>query len=71
MSSSGQSSTERSDSPKDPGEEPEAISFLGALRIPVSCGTRGDRDGGTSKVRAARLINREENKGKNPPSRLL
>ncbi|KAK2532693.1 Slc37a2, partial [Columba guinea] len=34
LSSSGQSSTDRSDSPKEPGEEPEAISFLGALRIP-------------------------------------
>ncbi|OPJ67464.1 sugar phosphate exchanger 2 [Patagioenas fasciata monilis] len=34
LSSSGRSSTDRSDSPKEPGEEPEAISFLGALRIP-------------------------------------
>ncbi|NXE29423.1 G6PT3 protein, partial [Ardeotis kori] len=30
----GQSSTDRSDSPKEPSEEPEAISFLGALQIP-------------------------------------
>uniref|UniRef100_A0A8C0FNQ3 Glucose-6-phosphate exchanger SLC37A2 n=1 Tax=Bubo bubo TaxID=30461 RepID=A0A8C0FNQ3_BUBBB len=34
LSISGQSSTDRSDSPKEPAEEPEAISFLGALRIP-------------------------------------
>ncbi|KFP85971.1 Sugar phosphate exchanger 2, partial [Apaloderma vittatum] len=34
LSISGQSSTARSDSPKEPAEEPEAISFLGALRIP-------------------------------------
>ncbi|KFR16516.1 Sugar phosphate exchanger 2, partial [Opisthocomus hoazin] len=31
---SGHSSVDRSDSPKEPAEEPEAISFLGALRIP-------------------------------------
>jgi len=36
--SSGHSSADRSDSPKEPAEEPEAISFLGALRIPVSRG---------------------------------
>ncbi|NXL54059.1 G6PT3 protein, partial [Podilymbus podiceps] len=30
----GQSSAGRSDSPKEPAEEPEAISFFGALRIP-------------------------------------
>uniref|UniRef100_A0A663LTC5 Glucose-6-phosphate exchanger SLC37A2 n=1 Tax=Athene cunicularia TaxID=194338 RepID=A0A663LTC5_ATHCN len=34
LSISGQSSTDCSDSPKEPAEEPEAISFLGALRIP-------------------------------------
>uniref|UniRef100_A0A8C8BKJ3 Glucose-6-phosphate exchanger SLC37A2 n=1 Tax=Otus sunia TaxID=257818 RepID=A0A8C8BKJ3_9STRI len=34
LSLSGQSSMDRSDSPKEPAEEPEAISFLGALRIP-------------------------------------
>ncbi|NXN45575.1 G6PT3 protein, partial [Rhinoptilus africanus] len=34
LSTSGQSSTDRSDSPKEPVEEPEAISFLGALQIP-------------------------------------
>lgn len=39
LSISGQSSADRSDSPKEPAEEPEAISFLGALRIPVSRGT--------------------------------
>lgn len=33
---SGRSYTDRCDSPKEPAEEPEAISFLGALRIPVS-----------------------------------
>lgn len=38
LSTSGQSSTDRPDSPKEAAEEPEAISFLGALRIPVSCG---------------------------------
>ncbi|XP_069737874.1 glucose-6-phosphate exchanger SLC37A2-like, partial [Phaenicophaeus curvirostris] len=31
---SGQSSGDHSNSPKEPAEEPEAISFLGALRIP-------------------------------------
>ncbi|XP_010139094.1 PREDICTED: sugar phosphate exchanger 2-like, partial [Buceros rhinoceros silvestris] len=31
---SGRSYTDRCDSPKEPAEEPEAISFLGALRIP-------------------------------------
>lgn len=39
LSTSGQSSAGRSDSPKEPAEEPKAISFLGALRIPVSHGT--------------------------------
>uniref|UniRef100_A0A8C0AWA6 Glucose-6-phosphate exchanger SLC37A2 n=1 Tax=Buteo japonicus TaxID=224669 RepID=A0A8C0AWA6_9AVES len=34
LSISGQSSTDHSDSPTEPAEEPEAISFLGALRIP-------------------------------------
>uniref|UniRef100_A0A672VAD5 Glucose-6-phosphate exchanger SLC37A2 n=1 Tax=Strigops habroptila TaxID=2489341 RepID=A0A672VAD5_STRHB len=34
LSTSGQSSTDRLDSPKEAAEEPEAISFLGALRIP-------------------------------------
>ncbi|NXK00827.1 G6PT3 protein, partial [Corythaixoides concolor] len=34
LSSSGQSGTNGSDGPKEPTEEPEAISFLGALRIP-------------------------------------
>ncbi|NWQ90458.1 G6PT3 protein, partial [Burhinus bistriatus] len=34
LSISGQSSADRSDSPKEPIEEPEAISFVGALRIP-------------------------------------
>ncbi|XP_009696174.1 PREDICTED: sugar phosphate exchanger 2, partial [Cariama cristata] len=34
LSISGQSSANRSDGPKEPAEEPEAISFLGALRIP-------------------------------------
>ncbi|NXN72564.1 G6PT3 protein, partial [Himantopus himantopus] len=34
LSISGQSSVDRSASPKEPAEEPEAISFLGALRIP-------------------------------------
>ncbi|NXX20280.1 G6PT3 protein, partial [Podargus strigoides] len=34
LSISGQSRADRSDSPKEPAEEPEAISFLGALRIP-------------------------------------
>ena len=38
LSISGQSSADRSDGPKEPAEEPEAISFLGALRIPVSHG---------------------------------
>lgn len=33
---SDQSYTDHCDSPKEPAEEPEAISFLGALRIPVS-----------------------------------
>ncbi|NXT32079.1 G6PT3 protein, partial [Pelecanoides urinatrix] len=34
LSITGQSSMDRSDSPTEPAEEPEAISFLGALRIP-------------------------------------
>ncbi|XP_041576854.2 glucose-6-phosphate exchanger SLC37A2 isoform X1 [Taeniopygia guttata] len=34
LSLSGQSSVDHSNSPKEPAEEPEAISFLGALRIP-------------------------------------
>ncbi|KAM6334444.1 glucose-6-phosphate exchanger SLC37A2 [Alca torda] len=34
LSISGQSSADHSNSPKEPVEEPEAISFLGALRIP-------------------------------------
>ncbi|NXQ36974.1 G6PT3 protein, partial [Alaudala cheleensis] len=34
LSLPGQSSVEHSNSPKEPAEEPEAISFLGALRIP-------------------------------------
>ncbi|NWZ50432.1 G6PT3 protein, partial [Haliaeetus albicilla] len=34
LSISGRSSTDHSDSPTEPTEEPEAISFLGALRIP-------------------------------------
>ncbi|NXP77376.1 G6PT3 protein, partial [Ramphastos sulfuratus] len=34
LSISGQSSRDHLNSPKEPGEEPEAISFLGALRIP-------------------------------------
>ncbi|XP_009068384.1 PREDICTED: sugar phosphate exchanger 2, partial [Acanthisitta chloris] len=34
LSVSDQSSADRSDSHKEPAEEPEAISFLGALRIP-------------------------------------
>ncbi|NXV53022.1 G6PT3 protein, partial [Uria aalge] len=34
LSISGQSSADGSNSPKEPVEEPEAISFLGALRIP-------------------------------------
>ncbi|NXI71349.1 G6PT3 protein, partial [Anseranas semipalmata] len=34
LGASGRSSAERSESPKEPAEEPEAISFLGALRIP-------------------------------------
>lgn len=38
LSLSGQSSVDHSHSPKEPAEEPEAISFLGALRIPVSAG---------------------------------
>lgn len=38
LSTSGQSSTDCPNSPKEAAEEPEAISFLGALRIPVSCG---------------------------------
>lgn len=36
LSISSQSSADHSNSPKEPAEEPEAISFLGALRIPVS-----------------------------------
>lgn len=36
LGASGHSSAEHSESPKEPSEEPEAISFLGALRIPVS-----------------------------------
>lgn len=36
LGASGHSSAESSESPKEPPEEPEAISFLGALRIPVS-----------------------------------
>lgn len=38
LSLSSQSSVDHSHSPKEPAEEPEAISFLGALRIPVSAG---------------------------------
>lgn len=38
LSISGQSSADCSNSSKEPVEEPEAISFLGALQIPVSCG---------------------------------
>uniref|UniRef100_A0A8C0UG89 Glucose-6-phosphate exchanger SLC37A2 n=1 Tax=Cyanistes caeruleus TaxID=156563 RepID=A0A8C0UG89_CYACU len=34
LSLSGQSSVDHSHNPKEPAEEPEAISFLGALRIP-------------------------------------
>ncbi|KAJ7410207.1 sugar phosphate exchanger 2-like protein [Pitangus sulphuratus] len=34
LSLPGQSSVDHSNSPKEPAEEPEAISFLGALRIP-------------------------------------
>ncbi|KFW11153.1 Sugar phosphate exchanger 2, partial [Fulmarus glacialis] len=34
LSITGQSSMDRSNSPTEPAEEPEAISFLGALRIP-------------------------------------
>uniref|UniRef100_A0A8B9UMQ9 Glucose-6-phosphate exchanger SLC37A2 n=4 Tax=Anas TaxID=8835 RepID=A0A8B9UMQ9_9AVES len=34
LGTSGHSSTEHLESPKEPSEEPEAISFLGALRIP-------------------------------------
>lgn len=38
LSLSGQSSVDHSKSSKEPAEEPEAISFFGALRIPVSAG---------------------------------
>lgn len=63
LSLPGQSCVDHSNSPKEPAEEPEAISFLGALRIPVSVGM--EERAKPEQLRAST----EQKMRKNSPSR--